>query len=269
MMMGEWDALRTRYAGFTAGQPLQPHPALVKEGLRGPFAHGLRSLLAKYATWRQIDRVTRATSSPKAPNSGGPGILWDFAMAVSDGRGGLTLALIPTVASALYGQPNTFEIFGNQSRDGKSFIPVVLSSTGNRPVISTLQQGVENIHALLTESFNPADANDQQKLASLYRSTLRILQPTLHQPGTTDCVSCHMATSAQSWLARSLPQQTRAQIEQSVVKTWGGGRYPLINRFPASADTRSVRALGYLGSYPAISWRVIFESAKIADTFNQ
>jgi hypothetical protein len=277
LMMGEWNALRTRYASLTAGQPLQPHPALVKEGLKGAFAHGLRSILSKYATWDRIDRVTRATSSPKAPNSGAPGILWDFAMAVSDGRGGITPARIPNVLSALYGQPNTFEIFGNQSRDGKTFIPVVLSSTGNRPVVSTLQPGVENILSLVTDALDPlgapsnapSKANDQRKLASLYQTTLRILQPTIHLPGTTDCVSCHMATSAQSWLSRSLSPEVRTQIEQSVVKTWGLGRYPMTNHFPASTDTRSVRALGYLGNAPAISWRVIFESALVANSLTK
>lgn len=269
LMMSEWDALRSRYSSLTAGQPLQPHPALVREGLNGPFAQGLRSLLSRYATWSRIDRVTRATSTPKAPNSGGPGILWNFAMAVSDGRGGLSQTMIPTVSSTIYGQPGTFEIFGNQSRDGKSFVPVVLSSTGNHPVVSTLQPGVENLLALVTDPANSSDALDQHKLAALYQTTLRILQPTLHLPGTTDCVSCHMATSAQAMLARSLPQEMRVQIEQSVVKTWGLGRYALTNHFPASADTRSVRALGYLGPNPAISWRVIFESANVADSLNK
>lgn len=268
-MLAELDVLRSRYARLTENQPLQPHPALVREGLRGPFATGLRKLLSKYANWERLSRVAKAISNPKSPNNGAPGILWEFAMAVSDGHGALSQAAIPNVSSSIYGQGNAFEVIGNMSRDGKSFIPVVLSSTGNQPVASTLNAGVENILPLINGNLDPKNPSHQQALALLYQSSLRILQPTLHLPGTTDCVSCHMASSAGSWLARNLPQNTRAPIEQSVIKTWGLGRHNLKNVSPASADTRSIRGLGYVGNFPSISARVIFESAVVADALSR
>jgi hypothetical protein len=66
--------------------------------------------------------------------------------------------------------------------------------------------------------------------------------------------------------------KTRPEI--NIEQIWSAdayrnARYDMTNVTPTIWDTRRIRAFGYFGDGPAISQRVINESADVADIINQ
>ncbi len=70
----------------------------------------------------------------------------------------------------------------------------------------------------------------------------RLLDPAEHNPGTVDCASCHMATTAQRFL---LPDAQRAMFS------------------PAYENSQNQRMLGFFGAEPSISPRVEAETRAV------
>jgi hypothetical protein len=262
-LIGELQNLEAPYSALTRAQPLQPHPALVKEGLAGSFAKGLRKILSKYATTSHITRAASTKVNGVAHDNGDPGDLWDFAMGELNAQGMLTQAFIPNVLHGVAGENPVFETVGNSSQDGMDFQPYHNPATEGPSTTSPLKKGTENILKLFMGPISSRDA------AHLYRSALRLQQPGIHLPGTTDCVSCHASTSAKVVLGQQLDENTRNKIDKSILSQWSGSRFNLENTSVKQGDTRIMRALGYAGTDPAISWRVIYESAHAADQMNQ
>jgi hypothetical protein len=93
-----------------------------------------------------------------------------------------------------------------------------------------------------------APAAREASLAALNR----LLDPQHHDPGTVDCASCHIATSA-------LRFATRDDVDLADIHGQIGSAYD---------DTRNQRMFGYFGATPSISRRVHLETDAIVERLN-
>jgi len=90
-----------------------------------------------------------------------------------------------------------------------------------------------------------APAAREASLAALNR----LLDPGHHNPGTVDCASCHVATSALRFATRDTPDLTDLVA-------------------PAYDDTRNQRMFGFFGAVPSISRRVHLETDAVVERLN-
>lgn len=90
---------------------------------------------------------------------------------------------------------------------------------------------------------------------------LRIENPKLNLPGTTDCLSCH-ATDGLKGISGLNPIPTAAASVTLL------GKYNLSNTTRSRENLMRFRAFGYVDKQPSISDRAILESAMVADSMN-
>lgn len=90
-----------------------------------------------------------------------------------------------------------------------------------------------------------------EQLAAAVTSVARLEDPSIHNPGTVDCATCHVAA-----LTR-LALESKGLTFQSP-----------FTASAAFADTRNLRAFGYFFTQPALSPRLLREAALVRDDFN-
>ncbi len=242
-----FDTLLTDYAALVKAtgvdlrnEALQIHPVLLKQGLDGPFATRLRALLARYV---------------------GPATFWR--------------------ATAMQGLPGDDEwsFTGFNVRDGVAQdLPIArIGSRSQRMQVAQLDHS-SFANGLVTPFPDVAEDNylpdimrersmnrKPQSATALAIAIADIENPTKNNPDTVDCVSCHAAQPAGSLLFRNLSTlrsqpEVKAHVFQSAL--------PLRNSGLHLADTHVLRAFGYADRDPAISRRVINESAAVVSQLN-
>jgi hypothetical protein len=134
-------------------------------------------------------------------------------------------------------------------------IPPSFFNAGFGPVPA----GPDSLEPFLTLASRQA-ATAPDALEGLRRSA-RIQNPRRHAAGTVDCVSCHVAPATEAYIARAFdPEVPAGWLEnfespgQNLDLTSGAYRF-----------TTTLRALGYVGEEPAISRRVVNESAAVLE----
>jgi hypothetical protein len=242
-----FETLLTDYAALVKAtgtdlrnEPLQIHPVLLRQGLDGTFATRLRALLSKYV---------------------GPATLWR--------------------ATAMQGLPGDDEwsFTGFNVRDGAAHdlaIPRIGTRSQRIQVAqldhSTFANGrVHPMPDVAEDNFLPDILRERsmnripKSAASLAIAIADIENPTRNTPETVDCVSCHAAQPAGSLLSHTLSglrnqPEVKAHVFQSAL--------PLRNSGLHLADTHVLRAFGYADRDPAISRRVVNESANVVMQLN-
>lgn len=105
--------------------------------------------------------------------------------------------------------------------------------------------------------FNSGQATqaDAAALKTAHAATLRVENPLRHDTRSMDCVSCHTAASARTWLqARGVDGEQPGDRFQSLHPLGSSG---------AAFKPAVLRAFGYFGSEPVISQRTINETAEV------
>lgn len=230
-VVGELRALKTLAAGKTSCAPLGVHPVMAQEGLDGPYARALSSLVRQHCGARNLTRIAVMTLAFGIP-------AWDFsAFDVADG--GLSASPIPRLP------PGTLEQQFIQTLPPPSFGRISpLPSPSAFPLLVTANQlrdaGVSDLDQALDESW-------------------RIENPLSERPVTIDCVSCHLAERA-----RGIAQRERGVTAALSTQRYMNPRHRL--EVPVDGfSLRSQRVFGYLARTPSISPRVANESAEVAD----
>ncbi|MBM4281598.1 MAG: hypothetical protein FJ137_12840 [Deltaproteobacteria bacterium] len=103
-----------------------------------------------------------------------------------------------------------------------------------------------------------ADAATLQVRQAAFDAAARIENPGLHNPGTVDCATCHVAAAAR---AVALARESLAASPDAYTSTTHD-----LTASSAFGDSRVIRAFGYRFSTLALSPRVVHESAVVADT---
>ncbi len=161
----------------------------------------------------------------------------------------------------------TFSGFDLAADGGSS--PIVIPETGGAteqhllsiegPAISANVEppiaSADDVSLLLDDAASrKATLLDREKA---FDAAARIENPALHNPGTVDCVSCHVSAVARSAAAKIQPLPTSPDAFRST-------RHDLTPT-TTFGNSQMIRALGYRFTELVISPRTIHESAAVAD----
>jgi hypothetical protein len=231
--------LRASSRVSTQGLALQVHPALVAQGLEGPYGQQLRKLVMRFAGEKRLSRVTFMTL--EAHNQ-----MWDF--------GGFDIDGEKTTRIAIARVGTRLQSFVNRSQSSDEFLG------GAKP---QAPDDHDTFNRILTRSLDIAniDAVLHADLDAIYR----IENPRVFSPEQIDCVSCHAAQTARDWSFSKFPELFEAPNEFA----FRSSDWNLTNSTGDSRTTRMLRAFGYQGAKPSINQRVVNESAAVCESLSR
>lgn len=242
-LLADLEAWKKQFNVKTQGLSLQVHPAWAQEGDQSPSLAAFNEIVKKYAGAKNMTRLTLMVLR-------GAGDMWAFAgFDMQDGE--LKNAMVPRLTRGS-------QTFINQAIPRDHF-----AGSGILPA----PQGEDTINSLAFESERLMTAETEETIRREARAIYRIENPKVFSPENMDCVSCHVAQPAKHWILNKRPEINIEQIWSADI--YRNARYDLTNITPTIWDTRRIRAFGYFGDGPAISQRVINESADVADIINQ
>jgi hypothetical protein len=151
-------------------------------------------------------------------------------------------------------------------KDGK-LIPVQIAIHGGTVQTFAVHRGSIPPGTLeLSEEELARSRNGEALEKILLDYSLRIENPRVNIPGTTDCLSCHAVGGVKGASAEALGMNEIPTVAAVVGLT---GKYDLKNTSKNRQDPIHFRAFGYVTRDPSISDRVIIETAMVADSLNQ
>jgi hypothetical protein len=230
--------------------PLAPHPVMVRQGLAGAMSQGVQSLILQYAGEENLVRMALAFL---AQDVGGPQV---WLMSIFD-VGGAPKAPIPLAI------PSVTDADG-----GSVFLESILAPFFGRDLDLALffptTTSADNITSLGYGDGGDLAASDRQAALD---ALVRVENPRDNSADTIDCLSCHMATPLENFVARPL---------FSFDDTAGPLAYQpdgtIVTRADMSAtpdpNLANIHAFSYLGQQPQISQRVVNETAAVVDYLN-
>jgi hypothetical protein len=224
--------------------PLGPHPLVTAEGLAGPTADALAAVVTRYAGAASLTRITAFTTS-------GLGSAWNFSGfdVLAGGPKRLELVDVPAGTEVL--------AFFRGFSAGK---------LGGEPPFSppSSAPAEDNMQLLGNETWAARASATEREVA--FDAAVRIENPTLHTPETTDCASCHAAAPARAMVGEAL-----FGLADDGLDFVADGRLVADGRFVPTEDlaelpqdaTVSMHMFSYKGATPSIHRRTIHESAAV------
>lgn len=226
----------------TKGLPLQVHPAWAVQADKSPALVEFNQIVQKYAGLSNLIRVTSMVVR-------GAGDMWAFqGFEVQNGQ--LKLMKIPRVGRAA-------QAFVNFAVPSDHF---------ERGMISPEATGDDSFNKVIGNSARMKVGNEellQKELRAIHRAE----DPHSFNPENMDCASCHVAQPARVWLERNRSDLGLENLWN--LHAYKNPAYNLTNVSPDLKNTQIIRAFGYFMENPAISQRVIHESAEVATALNQ
>lgn len=226
-----------------AGEALYVHPTIAEQGLAGPYWNKLRNLVLRYAGAENLTRLTVMTVSRTNVRTGKA---WTFE-GINIKKTGRNFN---TERIQMHKSDDFFQGFtlrgSSLEKFNYRFVPAF--------------SGANIVKSFLANSDAFKRNADTVKMVKLAREVVVLANPTLNNPGTADCMSCHFAKSIEDDLTKHdrLLMQDPALKEQTYAST-----YNLTNRTPVTVTANNLRAFGYFQSQPILSQRVINETAAI------
>lgn len=221
---------------------LQVHPRLKSEGLQGPYWKYLRALLLKHCGEKNLIRMT-------AMNVMADEMLWIFSgFDVVDGAP--KVMNIPRVRGQTHAVTQTSFQF-------QSF-------TGGMTPRPEVARGSDQAFAELTsDSYRFKKSYSETQVKEMLSTVFEYENPEKHNPGTLDCASCHLANMVHQWGEANYKHFDWKNEFKAVAfkSSWN-----LANTSRNIVRPNQLRAFGYFGREPAISQRVINETAATANS---
>ncbi len=235
-LVKELENLKNKYQIQTQGLPLWIHPGLAKADYREEF----KLMLLNYIGEKNLTKIT-------AMFLRGAGNMWAFVSYAKTASGKLEMQKIPRLDQAT----------------AQSFVNLALPEDHFRDSqIQPQPKGNDTFNLIMQDQAN--SLKDPKILWSEIESMVRIENPKLHNPDTMDCVSCHVAQPAKLWAFRKYPE---LKVQADLI-SYKNPAFNLNNEAKTSDNTLLIRAFGYDQENPAISQRVINESAEVAQALN-
>ncbi|QDK38424.1 hypothetical protein [Bdellovibrio sp. NC01] len=231
----EWQALSS---GQTS-DALQIHPRMKAEGLKGPYYTKLRNLILKYCGEKTLIRMTNMNVMAGEQ-------LWIFS-GFDVVNGEPKFMTIPRIKGRTQGIISSSSAF-------QSFTGGMMPTPQEDPLFGKLIQ----------DSYTVKKKSSDGELQDLMALVQEYENPDRHNPGTVDCASCHLANMAHQWGQANFKQWDWKNQFKNVAftSTWN-----LNNTSAGVIRTNQMRALGYFMNQPAISQRVVNETASTAMYF--
>lgn len=233
-LLGEWRGL----ASGKETDALQIQPQIRKEGYNGAYWKKLRALLLHYCGEKNLVRLT------------GMNVMNGEMMWIFQGFDVVNGQMVPIKVARL--------------QDGRTSQGVIQSS----PQFNSFTGGMmpspledRDFGKLVEDSATTKKQLSEQDIKAVISRAFEYENPMKHNPGTLDCASCHMAHSARQWAQVNYKSWNWASEFSGVAyqSTWN-----LESGSPAPLRTNRLRAFGYFTNEPAVSQRVINETATVA-----
>lgn len=238
----QWRAVIAAWATLEtaeAAQPLQIHTIVQAQGYQGTYWQNLKKILLTFCGQKNLTRAT-------AMNVMNGEQVWAFA-GIDIAANQMTAIQIPrigrTVQGVIMGTANTDEFTGSL-RPGPT----------EDPVLETLLQD------------SMAMKQNEREVKELLHRVMAMQNPKMNNPGTLDCVSCHVAQSVQEWARKNFAKWDWQN--DFLIETYTS-RLDLSNASERPYKTNHFRALGYFHNRAMISDRVINETAETTATLNR
>ena len=243
-LLNDWRLLRRSSSGITAAglEALDIHPTLKSEGFQGPFWSALRGTIMKHCGEKNLVRASVMILN-------GP-LMWIFMGFDLDASGNGTPIQIAKLSPGRRAQSFVmdFDSLSNleefQARIApappteKDWVSFALDSKGFK--LDRTDTEVKNIIDLAFQFENPDRAN----------------------PGTLDCVSCHMAQTARLWGEKN--NRSWNWPDDFSTSRFASTRN-LENKSVNPLQVNRLRGFGYFEDEPLISQRIINETATVID----
>jgi hypothetical protein len=232
--------LRQILSSYKEQEPssLSVHPLLKNQGLKGEFARKLKALLILSLKNKPVDRITFMKLK-------GIDDIW---------------------------------IFGGLDRNQNEYVPIkiprinqntqqdFINSMSLKPNPSQFRGGIfpspapEGPLDLLTrDSLNSQDFTEEE-IHSLIKDLTDIEHPNKFNPGTADCVTCHLSNTVRAYLFNEFSHFKPEQVYFE--NRYKNQNYNLENFSPQQGQTNILRMFGYFDNLPIISQRTINETAE-------
>jgi hypothetical protein len=231
--------LKTLYPSRPQG--LGVNPILNSEGLNGDYYKKFMALILKYAGHDNFSRITFMLL-------GQDGNQWTFGGFDTNHDVFKNIA-IPRISAEA-------QVFRNSIKpDPIKFNGGILPEPVGDDLINFLVKDSEKV-----------DLSQEQQIRDSVSAAFKIENPRLHNTGTMDCVSCHVAQAARVWtLVKFSNWDLMTENEDFIYKA----NFDLTNLSPLQSKTNVMRAFGYFLQNPVVSQRTINETAEAVKTVNE
>ena len=229
-------ALKDLAKTATDGKPLDIHPVMKVEGLNGPYAKKLNELILAQCGEQNLSRLAFMISSTDGND-------WTFG---AFNRKGTLLEADPIPRFVDKNEQQITE-HGVEERRSSEMIP-----------------SPSNIDLTTILSYTEIQLADDLSLARATKEALLIENPDKETPQTIDCASCHLASRAVSFAAKTRNIDLSSFADRYVAPA----RFDVRRVDEVENDPFAQRAFGYFHAKSALSQRTINESAQIADVLS-
>ncbi len=220
---------------------LQINPILKKEGLNGPYFKKLTQIIERFTGESKLTRITFMQLA------GGENV-WIFGGFDIENQQ-MKKIQIPRINSTI-----------QEFRNGAFPRPFWFAG-GMFPQ----PKQDDNLNILIKDSRKLAPENELEIIAAT-KAAFQFENPKLHNPGTVDCVSCHVAQPAKSWAIKQYPWFNLDQ--QLASDIYDNPDNDLRNGSPMQIHTNIVRAFGYFMNRPFVAQRTINETSEVVSSMN-
>ena len=231
-------ALKALAGTATDGKPLDVHPVMKTEGLEGAYAKKLNALILAQCGEQNLSRLAFMIAATDGQN-------WTFG---AFNRKDLKLEPDPIPRFTDENEQQVTE-HGVEERRSSEMIP----APTNDGDFSTLL------------AYTSIQLADDLTLQRATKAALLIENPDKETPQTIDCASCHLASRAVSFAAKTRNLDLSSFADRYVPPST---RFDLSRVDQVENDPFAQRAFGYFHAKSALSQRTINESAAIADALS-
>lgn len=231
-LIQEIKQLKLQASVSTDGEALLVNPVLKTEGLRGPYYNKLMAIIYQYIGQENLSRITFMQLF-------GGETVWFFG-GIDIKNNEITRITIPRINAAVQQFANTM-------------------TTTFKGGIAPAPKQADNLNIVLADS-NILDQTKEEDIINVVKSAFKFENPNLHNPGTLDCVSCHVAQPVKVWALNKFPQLNLDSVSREFIYTADSN---LLNTSPMQGNTNIARIFGYFENQPIAAQRVINESAEV------
>lgn len=106
----------------------------------------------------------------------------------------------------------------------------------------------------------------EEEILTMIKGSADIDHPLKHNPGTVDCVSCHVSNMVKEWLFKNSENKNLNQIYSE--QSFKSSQFDLTNVSKDFHVTNNLRMFGYFKAQPMISQRTINETALVLEVLS-
>ncbi len=246
----EWNQVITAVKNISPADlkaPLQINPTLLSERYTGPYWNSLKKIVLQFAGKKNFFRATASTIRMDR--------VWGFQGVEMKADGTWGQMEIPTLKSPT--SPTAKVINQAFFVEPES----LLNLTEFKGGVTLMETSNKTWFRLLADSKKFKDTQSEDDIREAIKIAFKLENPGQHNPGTIDCVSCHLAQTVRLWGNKHFPTwDTNALFpKEAYVNT----KINMKNTSVNPSFTNRIRNFGYFNDEPIISQRLLNETAEI------